>query len=179
MRKSAKEAANTRARIVATAAEKFREDGIVATGLNGLMGAAGLTHGGFYKHFASKDQLVAEVCSHLAHVKTGAMVEQTMSAPESERLAVFIRAYLSRSHRDEPGSGCGFAALASEMGRMGPEVRRSGRKLLPNSRARSCAWSQGSRGPRGKPAPASPPRRWSAPSSAPARSETRLCRTPS
>ncbi len=69
MRKSAKEAANTRARIVATAAEKFREDGIVATGLNGLMGAAGLTHGGFYKHFASKDQLVAEVCSHLAHVR--------------------------------------------------------------------------------------------------------------
>src|SRR5258705_12414438 len=60
MRKSREEAAQTRRRIVEAASCEFRKNGIVATGLNDLMKAAGLTHGGFYKHFASKDQLVAE-----------------------------------------------------------------------------------------------------------------------
>src|SRR5271169_640265 len=62
MRKSREETAQTRARIVSAAAAEFRRNGIVATGLNDLMGAAGLTHGGFYKHFESKDQLVRESC---------------------------------------------------------------------------------------------------------------------
>ena len=60
MRKSREEAAQTRKRIVTAAAAEFRKNGVVATGLNDLMKAAGLTHGGFYKHFESKDQLVAE-----------------------------------------------------------------------------------------------------------------------
>ena len=63
MRKSKEEAALTRKRIVTAAAEEFRKNGIVATGLNDLMKAAGLTHGGFYKHFESKDQLVTEACA--------------------------------------------------------------------------------------------------------------------
>ena len=63
MRKSREEAARTRKRIVTAAAGEFRKNGIVATGLNDLMKAAGLTHGGFYKHFESKDQLVAEACA--------------------------------------------------------------------------------------------------------------------
>jgi TetR/AcrR family transcriptional repressor of nem operon len=126
MRKSASEAAKTRERIITTAAEKFRENGIVATGLNGLMGAAGLTHGGFYKHFPSKDHLVAEACSHLANVVTRGMVERALAAPVEERLGLFVRLYLSRAHRDQSGSGCGFAALASEIARMGPEVRAAG-----------------------------------------------------
>ena len=63
MRKSREEAAQTRKRIVTAAAAEFRKNGIVATGLNDLMKAAGLTHGGFYKHFESKDQLVAEACA--------------------------------------------------------------------------------------------------------------------
>src|SRR5271156_1404514 len=60
MRKSREEAAQTRKRIVSAAAAEFRRNGVVATGLKELMGAAGLTHGGFYKHFESKDDLVAE-----------------------------------------------------------------------------------------------------------------------
>src|SRR5467141_5158069 len=60
MRKSRIEAAKTRERIVTAAAAEFRQHGIVATGLADLMKAAGLTHGGFYRHFDSKDQLVAE-----------------------------------------------------------------------------------------------------------------------
>ena len=60
MRKSRQEAAETRERIVKVAAREFNESGIQSTGLTEIMAAAGLTHGGFYKHFSSKDQLVAE-----------------------------------------------------------------------------------------------------------------------
>jgi TetR/AcrR family transcriptional regulator, transcriptional repressor for nem operon len=63
MRKSREAAAQTRKRIVTAASGAFRKNGIVATELSDLMSAAGLTHGGFYKHFKSKDQLVAEACA--------------------------------------------------------------------------------------------------------------------
>jgi len=66
MRKSRKEAAETRERIVKMAAREFNESGIQATGLAEIMAAAGLTHGGFYKHFSSKDQLVGEGCEQNA-----------------------------------------------------------------------------------------------------------------
>src|SRR5271154_1684638 len=81
MRKSREEAAQTRKRIVTAASEGFRKNGIVATGLNDLMSAAGLTHGGFYKHFESKDQLVAAAC---AEAVVTAILE-TLSAAASER----------------------------------------------------------------------------------------------
>ena len=63
MRKSKHEAAATRQRIVTAAAAAFRKSGIAGTGLSDLMAAAGLTHGGFYRHFDSKDQIVAEACT--------------------------------------------------------------------------------------------------------------------
>jgi TetR/AcrR family transcriptional regulator, transcriptional repressor for nem operon len=63
MKKSKLEAAETRRRIVKTAAAEFRRNGIHATGLSDVMAAAGLTHGGFYRHFDSKDELVAEACA--------------------------------------------------------------------------------------------------------------------
>src|SRR5216683_3046129 len=62
VRRSKLEAAETRKHIVATAAAEFRQHGVSGTSLADLMAAAGLTHGGFYKHFESKDQLVAEAC---------------------------------------------------------------------------------------------------------------------
>src|ERR1700740_58096 len=66
MRKSKQEAVETRRRIVKAAAAKFRQNGIGGTGLSDLMAAAGLTHGGFYRHFDSKDQIVAEACAAAA-----------------------------------------------------------------------------------------------------------------
>src|SRR5215468_10598496 len=81
MRKSREEAAQTRRRIVEAASCEFRKCGIVATGLNDLMKAAGLTHGGFYKHFASKDQLVADACS--AAIAT--MTERVASSASQKR----------------------------------------------------------------------------------------------
>jgi TetR/AcrR family transcriptional regulator, transcriptional repressor for nem operon len=150
MRKPAQEAARTRARIVATAAGKFREAGIVATGLNGLMHAAGLTHGGFYKHFESKDQLVADACAYIAGTVTSAMVEQASEAPAPERLATFISAYLSPAHRDHPETGCGLAALGCEIGRMGESARASGTEAFGELTAALVTLDPRLRGPGGE-----------------------------
>ena len=104
MRKSREEAAETRKRIVQAAAREFREKGIVATGLADLMKAAGLTHGGFYKHFASKDQLVAEATV----AALDSIIEELAAQPTVNSA---VAAYLSTRHRDSPASGCPLAAL--------------------------------------------------------------------
>src|SRR6202161_2023504 len=110
MRKSKEEAAQTRKRIVAAASGEFRKRGIVATGLNDRMRAAGLTHGGFYKHFESKDQLVAEACAEAVETIIGVMTAQpTINAA--------VAAYLSARRRDNPASGCPLAAIGSELSR--------------------------------------------------------------
>jgi TetR/AcrR family transcriptional repressor of nem operon len=109
MRKSREEAAQTRKRIVTAASEEFRKNGIVATGLNDLMSAAGLTHGGFSKHFASKDQLVAEARAEA--------VETIL-----KRLAA-AAAYLSTGHRDNPATGCPLSAIGSELARSDEKTR--------------------------------------------------------
>ena len=115
MRKSREEAAQTRKRIVTAASEEFRKNGIVATGLNDLMRAAGLTHGGFYKHFASKDQLVAEACAEA--LKT---ILEMLAAAASEKGAA---AYLSTGHRDNPATGCPLSAIGSELARSDEKTR--------------------------------------------------------
>src|SRR3954466_4732429 len=102
MRKSKAEAAETRKRIVAVAAAEFRKNGIVATGLSDLMKAAGLTHGGFYKHFESKDQLIAEACA-----EAGRALVERVSANTAKGSAV--SSYLSVRHRDNPAAGCPLA----------------------------------------------------------------------
>jgi TetR/AcrR family transcriptional repressor of nem operon len=123
MRKSRSEAAKTRERIVVAAAAEFRQHGIAATGLADLMQAAGLTHGGFYRHFASKDQLVAEACS--AAVAT--MAERVAASASRVRgrkgLEAAVADYLSTEHRDNPRDGCPLAALGSEMARADTQTR--------------------------------------------------------
>src|SRR5271167_3450244 len=94
MRKSREEAARTRKRIVTAASGEFRKNGIVATGLNDLMSAAGLTHGGFYKHFESKDQLVAEACAEAVET-----ILEMLAAAASKKGGA-AAAYLSTDHRD-------------------------------------------------------------------------------
>jgi len=116
MRKSREEAAQTRKRIVEAASREFRNRGIVATGINDLMKAAGLTHGGFYKHFESKDQLVAEAYAEAVDATVGAM-----SAHPT--LGGVVAAYLSSGHRDDPASGCPLAAIGSELSRADETTR--------------------------------------------------------
>ena len=116
MRKSKAEAAETRKRIVAAAAAEFRKNGIVATGLADLMKAAGLTHGGFYKHFESKDQLVAEACA-----EAGRELSEKVAANTAKGSAV--SSYLSTRHRDNPADGCPLAALGPELARCDEKTR--------------------------------------------------------
>jgi TetR/AcrR family transcriptional repressor of nem operon len=123
MRKSREESSKTRAHIVATAAREFRRNGIAATGLNGLMSAAGLTHGGFYKHFSSKEQLVAEACQSIMISVIDALTERTRHEPPAERLAFFVNSYVSKQHRDNAEAGCGFASLGTELSRCSSETR--------------------------------------------------------
>jgi TetR/AcrR family transcriptional regulator, transcriptional repressor for nem operon len=123
MRKSKQEAAETRERIVAAAAAEFRRNGISATGLADLMAAAGLTHGGFYRHFGSKDQLVAEACT-AAVDSVSEMFEEAFSRHrKSNGLKAAAASYLSACHRDGPSDGCPFAALGSELVRADEATR--------------------------------------------------------
>jgi TetR/AcrR family transcriptional regulator, transcriptional repressor for nem operon len=117
MRKSKEEAAFTRKRIVTAAAEEFRKNGIVATGLNDLMNAAGLTHGGFYKHFESKDQLVTEACAEAVETIIEYVANRTAGGTPVAEI------YLSTSQRDNPAAGCPLSAIGSELGRSDEKTR--------------------------------------------------------
>ena len=116
MRKSREQAAETRKRIVKAAASEFREKGIVASGLADLMKAAGMTHGGFYRHFASKDQLIAEACAEA----TQELMERMETQPT---INAAVAGYLSTRHRDTPASGCPFSTIGSELARTDEKTR--------------------------------------------------------
>jgi TetR/AcrR family transcriptional regulator, transcriptional repressor for nem operon len=123
VRVSREQAAKNRERIVQVAAKLFRERGFDGIGVADLMKAAGLTHGGFYGHFASKEDLAAEACGRALDgslQKWSAEVEQ---AP-NKALSKIVNAYLSEAHRDGPGSGCLVAALGSDLGRQARPIRR-------------------------------------------------------
>jgi len=100
----------THRRVVEVASKRFRQRGIGAVGVAKLMGDAGLTHGGFYSHFSSKEALAADAIGH-------AMDENLRSVTEAGDLADFIRSYLRPVHRDTPEHGCVTAALAAEIAR--------------------------------------------------------------
>lgn len=124
MRKSKEETAVTRRRIVETAAREFRRNGVSATGLADTMAAAGLTHGGFYRHFGSKEELVAEA-SEAAMQSTLDRAEAAANrAANKGRLQAILEAYLSSNHRDHPSEGCPLAGLGSELTRSNDETRK-------------------------------------------------------
>jgi AcrR family transcriptional regulator len=109
----------SRRRIMEVAAERFRCDGIAASGLAGIMSEAGLTNGAFYPHFQSKAELVRESV-------TSALEDQShrlQDAFAAGGLEAVLAAYLSAEHRDNPGSGCVSAALLPELARQPPETR--------------------------------------------------------
>lgn len=120
MRVSKQEAARTRERIIAAAAAEFRRKGLAGTGLSDLMAAAGLTHGGFYRHFESKDELIAEACA--VAIDSIATMFVTPNSGRNGIEAVAAR-YLSRDHRDRRSKGCPFAALGSELARADKHTR--------------------------------------------------------
>lgn len=105
-----------RQRILTEAGRLFRAKGFDAVGVAEVMQAAGLTHGGFYGHFSSKDDLIAQTVAH--------MFEPSDSVKyETADLSAFIDAYLSPKHRQGVAAGCPTAALVADIRRQGPEAR--------------------------------------------------------
>jgi TetR/AcrR family transcriptional repressor of nem operon len=116
MRYSEDHKAQTYQRIIEEAARLFRRDGIGATGLQPLMKTLGLTHGGFYAHFKSKDELVETALRHSAEKISVATNEMTDC---DKPLAGLISGYLSSAHRVHPGEGCPLPTMCAELGQRG------------------------------------------------------------
>ena len=112
MRRSREDAAETRRRIVETASRLFRARGITAVSVADVMGELGLTVGGFYRHFASKEALVAEAIE-AASAETVSRHARTLEGPDPA--AALLDGYLSRIHRDDAEHECPVAALCSEV----------------------------------------------------------------
>ena len=124
MRVSRAQAAENRERILEVAAKLFRERGIDGIGVADLMKSAGLTHGGFYGHFKSKEDLVAQACGR-AVAKMRDHWIHTIAHSSADPLETLASDYLAAKHRDNSGRGCPMAALGSEIARQGSDVRHS------------------------------------------------------
>jgi TetR/AcrR family transcriptional regulator, transcriptional repressor for nem operon len=109
------QAQSNRAHVVETASQLFRERGFDGVGVADLMAAAGFTHGGFYKQFGSKADLMAEA--------TACGIAQTQALAEGAEVSEFVRHYLSREHRDGRATGCTMAALSGDAARQPDSVR--------------------------------------------------------
>jgi TetR/AcrR family transcriptional regulator, transcriptional repressor for nem operon len=124
MRVSREKAAETRERILDAASALFRAKGFGGIGVADIMKAADLTHGGFYGHFASKEDLVAEA-SRRSTARAAASWERVVAAAPDKPYAALLDHYLAASHRDEPGKGCAFAALGADAARGNAAVRKA------------------------------------------------------
>ncbi|HET6437944.1 MAG TPA: TetR/AcrR family transcriptional regulator [Anaeromyxobacter sp.] len=114
----------TRERIIRAAAAAFRERGITGVRVEEIMAAAGLTHGGFYAHFAAKDDLLGPAVDRASGETLEMMSSVAASADDARRLRAAIDAYLSPEHVSHPERGCPVAALGPEIARAHPRARR-------------------------------------------------------
>ena len=115
MRRSRFEAARTRREIVAAASRLFRAQGIGTVSIANITGSLGLTDGGFYRHFSSKEALVVEALEAASLETAGANMERLRQLNGRERAAALIDTYLSDVHRANPQMGCPVSALCSDM----------------------------------------------------------------
>ena len=141
MRVTREQAAANRARIVDVASTLFRERGFDGIGVADIMKRAGLTHGGFYGHFPSKEDLSAEITTRVLNEHNWL---QRLTRVENPTVRDVVRSYLSSRHREDPGHGCLFAALGCDVARQPRSVRHAFteglrfridalRRLLPGS----------------------------------------------
>ena len=121
-RTAAKEA--THERIVSVAARAIRRNGYHGTGVADIMKEAGLTHGGFYAHFESRDAMLAEAATQACAQSVATVAGAVAGEPASQAMATMLQAYLSRQHVESVEMGCPLAALGSETSRQSPDVRR-------------------------------------------------------
>jgi TetR/AcrR family transcriptional repressor of nem operon len=132
MRVTKEQMAEHRRRILEAAGRLFREKGFETVTVAEVMQAAGLTHGGFYGHFKSKDDLIAET---LANIR--------VLHPKGATLADYAAGYLSEGHRAEFAGGCSFAALGGDTVRQSPEARAAMTERLRRQIARLSAIAPG------------------------------------
>jgi TetR/AcrR family transcriptional regulator, transcriptional repressor for nem operon len=135
MKVSREQVVDNRRRILDAAAQLFRERGFDKVTVAEIMSAAGLTHGGFYGHFDSKEALIEAAMAHEQTARRG--------RPTLENASRYADAYLSRQHRDNIGVSCPFSALGTESARASPAVRHA---LTDSLRGQIDALSAGSEG---------------------------------
>jgi TetR/AcrR family transcriptional repressor of nem operon len=123
MRYDAEHKQKTRQKVLAAAAKAIRAEGPHRIGVAGIMSDAGLTHGGFYAHFASKDVLVAEAIDTMFADAGARFTRETQGRAPAEGLAAYVDFYLSPGHRDARGSGCPLPALSADLPRLEPTAR--------------------------------------------------------
>ena len=130
MRYDSEHKQKTRERIVAEAARAMRDAGPAQVGVAAVMSAAGLTHGGFYAHFHSREAMLAEAADRAGGEAVAAMERITASMPPQQALQAMIHSYLSKEHLEAVETGCATVALCSEMPRQAPEVRRAATRRI-------------------------------------------------
>jgi len=122
MKVTREQAAENHERVIEVASRLFRENGFEGAGVADIMKGAGLTHGGFYAQFKSKDDLAAQACAR-GLAQTLEKVRERARTSRGDPLATLIKTYVSKAHRDGRGTGCVIAALASEIPRQNRPLR--------------------------------------------------------
>src|SRR5947209_14137852 len=136
MRYSLEHKAQNHENILSVAARSFREHGGDSSGIGTVMKKVGLTKGGFYRHFKSKDDLFVDAVARAFEQMGSGMMEVAKSAPRGQALRAMIEYYLSTRHADSLGSGCVVSALGPELARKPASVRRRIEALLEAYRLR-------------------------------------------
>jgi TetR/AcrR family transcriptional repressor of nem operon len=125
MRYSREHKLETHARIVKKASVRLREKGAHGVGVADLMKEAGLTHGGFYAHFDSREALVIEAFAYAMDRSTERWRKLAEATPPEKRMATIVNSYLTPLHRDDPGHGCAVPTLGAEIARESPKTRKA------------------------------------------------------
>jgi TetR/AcrR family transcriptional regulator, transcriptional repressor for nem operon len=120
----------THERIVEAAARAIRRSGYDGTSVADIMKDAGLTHGGFYAHFASREAMLVEAADCAGAESVATLAHVAAAAPPREALRALVSAYLSKAHVESVETGCPIAALGSEMPRQAPKVRRAATRRI-------------------------------------------------
>lgn len=136
----------THERIVEVASRAIRRSGYAGTGVADIMKEAGLTHGGFYAHFASRDAMLAEAADRAGAEAVAASARIAADAPGRQGLQSMLRSYLSKAHVEKIEKGCPVAALGSEMPRQTSEVRHAAtrhiKEMIDLIARQSTEWGQ-------------------------------------
>ncbi len=125
MRYSKEHKQETHARIVKKASVRLREKGAHGIGVADLMKEAGLTHGGFYAHFDSREALVIEAFGYAMDRAAEHWRNMTAEIPPEKRLSAIVESYVSATHRDDPGRGCAVPTLGAEIARESAKTRKA------------------------------------------------------